>query len=61
MANSMIQRYKRIIDWYHILRYQGSCLGVTYIGPWYSRYSKINCFMWAWHNSKTHSPDGKYL
>jgi hypothetical protein len=57
----MILRYKRILDWYYHLRYQGWCLGVTHTGPWYSRYSKINCFIWAWYNSRTHSINGKYL
>lgn len=29
--------------------------------PYYTRYSKWNCFWWAVSNSKTHNTDGSYF
>lgn len=36
-------------------------MGVRHAGPWYSRYNRFNCIVWALHNSGTHTPDGKNI
>jgi hypothetical protein len=61
VESRVIVRYKRFIKWYHVLRKDGNTMGVCNVGPWYSRYSKLNCICWAWANSGTHTIDGKNL
>jgi hypothetical protein len=55
------KRYKRFKQWYRKLREEGLVMGVRHAGPWYSRYNRFNCIVWALHNSGTHTPDGKNI
>jgi hypothetical protein len=61
MAINMIQRFKRFIAWYHVLRKNGMLMGMSQNDSWHNHYNKFNCMRWAWSNSATHEPDGKNL
>lgn len=58
----MKARYRNFILWYKQLRQQGIEHGWNRRElAWHSRYSKLNCFLWAVQNSGTHNIDGTYF
>ena len=57
-----MRRYILFKQWYKQLRKEGiNMYGVDQSHlDWYARHNKLNCFLWALSNSRTHEIDGSY-
>jgi hypothetical protein len=56
----MLRRTKLFVEWYKKLRAHRKKHYDVVDTPLHPSYNMVNCFLWAWYNSKRFNIDGTY-